>query len=191
MKKDRRDFLKIMTSCALTTSLVPLSFSCKKQKSKPDTKGISKKSKAEEALSLMQEYGSCCTGVLAAYAPEFGLDKNLAAGLGRGMAGGISGLGSVCGAVSGAVMVIGLQTTNENNVHDMEAGFKTMQKVNEFVDRFKEQHASIKCRDLIGHDISTMEKREAAMKDNAFANCPRYVQSAANILNDIFSSEKT
>ena len=191
MKRDRRDFLKIMTSCALTTSLVPLCVSCGEKKPKPGAEGVSQKSRAEEALSLMREYGSCCSGVLAAYAPELGMEKDLAAGVGRGMAGGIGGLGNVCGAVSGAVLVIGLKTTNENNIHDMEAGYKTMETVREFVARFEEQHSSIKCRELIGHDISTREKGEAAMKENAFVNCPKFVESAVTILDDIFSSERT
>lgn len=190
MKRDRRDFLKIMTSCALTASLVPWCVSCEEKKPKSGAEGDSQKSRVEEALSLMREYGSCCTGVLGAYASELGMEKNLAAGLGRGMAGGIGSLGNVCGAVSGAVLAIGLKTTNENNIHDMEAGYKTMETVREFVARFEQQHSSIMCRELIGHDISTREKSEAAMKENAFANCPKFVESAVTILDDILSSER-
>jgi C_GCAxxG_C_C family probable redox protein len=191
MKRARRDFLKIMTSCAFTASLVPCCLSCGGQKPKPGAKGVSQKSRAEQALSLMREYGSCCTGVLAAYAPELGMDKDLAARAGRGMAGGIGTLGNVCGAVSGAALVIGLKTTNENNIHNMEAGYKTMEAVKEFVARFEKQHSSIKCRELIGYDISTREKSEAAMKDNAFANCPKFIESAVTILDDILSSGRT
>ena len=185
MKRDRRDFLKILTSGVLTASIVPLCASAEEKKPKPDVEGVSPKNRAEEALSLMQEYGSCCTGVLAAYAPEMGMEKDLAAGVGRGMAGGIGGLGHVCGAVSGAVMVIGLKTTNEDNIHDMAAGFNTMDTVKEFVARFEEQHSSIGCRELTGYDISTREKSGAAMKENAFANCPKFVESAVTILDDI------
>ena len=191
MKNDRRDFIKIMTSCAFTASLVPLCVSCGEEKPKSGAEGVSQKSRAEEALSLMQEYGSCCTGVLAAYAPELGMEKDLAAGAGRGMAGGIGGLGNVCGAVSGAVLVIGLKTTNENNIHDMEAGYKTMETVREFVAKFEERHSSIKCRELIGHDISTREKMAAAMENNAFTNCPKFVESAVNILDDILNNKGT
>jgi C_GCAxxG_C_C family probable redox protein len=137
----------------------------------------------------MRKYGSCCTGVLAAYAPELGMEIELAAGLGRGMAGGIGSLGHVCGAVSGAVLVMGAKKTNKDNIHDMEAGLKAMETVREFVTRFEEQHSSIICNELIGHDISTPEKSEAAMKANAFANCPKFVESAVTILDDIFRSE--
>ena len=191
MKRDRRDFLRTITSSALTASFLPMYMACGEKKPKPEAEGVSQKDKAEEAFSLMREYGSCCTGVLAAYAPEFGMEKDLTAGLGRGMAGGIGGLGNVCGAVSGAVLVIGLKTTNEDNIHDMEAVYKSMETVREFVARFEESHSSINCRELIGHDISTQEKSEAAMKDNAFVNCPRFVVSAVTILDDMCSSEKS
>jgi C_GCAxxG_C_C family probable redox protein len=102
------------------------------------------------------------------------------------MAGGIGGLGNVCGAVSGAIMVIGLKMTNEENIQDMDAGFETMTKAREFVDRFEKLHSSIQCRDLIGYDISSREKSEIAMKEGAFSNCPGYVMSAAAILDEMF-----
>ena len=191
MQRDRRDFLKMMTSCSLTASLVPWCVSCGDKEPEPGAEGVSQKSRAEEALSLMQEYGSCCSGVLAAYAPDLGLEKDLAARAGRGMAGGIGGLGNVCGAVSGAVLVIGLKTTNENNIRDREAGYKTMGTAREFVSRFEEQHSSIKCRELIGYDISTPEKMAAAMENNAYVNCPKFIESAVNILDDILNNKGT
>jgi C_GCAxxG_C_C family probable redox protein len=191
MKGDRRDFLKVVTSCACTAALVPLLESCAKKESDQGAEEISQQSRAERALALMQKYGSCCTGVLAAYSSELGMEEELAAGLGRGMAGGIGGLGNVCGAVSGAVLVLGAKSTNKDNIHDMEAGFKTMATVREFVSRFEEQHSSIICRELIGCDISTPEKSMAAMKNGAFADCPGYVESAATIVDEILGGERS
>jgi len=185
MGNNRRDFLKIMTSTGLAAALGPWSVARGQEKTQPAAGEAAQQSRAEKALALMGKYGSCCTGVLGAYAPEVGMDMDLAAGAGRGMAGGIGGLGHVCGAVSGAVLVIGLKTTNQDNINDMEAGLKTMDTVKEFVARFKKRHSSIMCRDLIGTDISTREKSEAAMKTDAFANCPAYVQSAVTILDDM------
>jgi len=190
MKKNRRDFLKIMTSSALAASLLPLGVCCGEEKPKSGAKGISQNSKVEEAHSLLEIYGNCCTSVFAAYAPELGMEKDLAVRATRGMPG-IGLLGNVCGAVSGATLVIGLKTTNENNIYDTEARHKTYETVREFVARFEESHSSINCRELIGHDISTQEKSEAAMKDNAFVNCPRFVVSAVTILDDMCSSEKS
>ena len=181
-----------MTSCCFAASLAPLSVSGSEQdKTEPVAGGATQENRAEKALALMREYGSCCTGVLAAYASEVGMDIELAARAGLGMAGGIGSLGHVCGAVSGAALVIGLKTVDETNIHDMKAGYKTIETVKKFVARFEEKHSSIQCRELIGYDISTMEKSQIAMKENAFANCPTFVQSAVTILDEILSSEST
>jgi C_GCAxxG_C_C family probable redox protein len=191
MKKDRRDVIKIMATCALCASFGPLYVHGGEKGPHHSTKKGPQKNRVEEALSNMQKYGSCCTGILATYSPGMGIDKDTAAGLGRGMAGGIGGLGNVCGAVSGAALVIGLKTTHENNISDGAAGMKTMEIVREFVSRFEERHASIICRELIGHDISTTEKSQAAMKANAFNNCPKFIESAVIILDQMFPSDTT
>jgi C_GCAxxG_C_C family probable redox protein len=192
MSKDRRSFLKTMTSCCLVASLAPLGVSAGEQeKTESVAEGITQENRAEKALAMMRKYGSCCTGVLASFASEVGMDEMLAARAGFGMAGGIGSLGHVCGAVSGAAMVIGLKTVDENSFQDMKASLKTIDIVKEFVTRFEEQHSSIQCRDLIGHDISTMENRQIAMKENAFVNCSTFVTSAVTILDEILSSENT
>jgi C_GCAxxG_C_C family probable redox protein len=190
MKKDRRDFIKMMTAGAITASLGPMGVSGRENTAKSGTEEGPQEDRVEEALANMQKYGSCCTGVLATYSPESGIAKDLAAGLGRGMAGGIGGLGHVCGAVSGAVMVIGLKTTNKDNINDMAAGMKSMETAKKFISAFKEKHSTIMCRELIGHDISTPEGIEAAMQANAYADCPKFVATAVTILDDIFSAEK-
>ena len=78
--------------------------------------------------------------------------------------------------------------TNEENINDMETGFKVMETVREFVARFEEQHSTIQCKELIGgYDISSMEKSTAAMKEGAFEKCPLYVESAAKIVDELLS----
>jgi C_GCAxxG_C_C family probable redox protein len=191
MKADRRDFLKVMTSCAFAATLVPLLGASAENKQDQGADETSVLSRPEKALSLMQKYGSCCTGVLAAFAPELGMEEELAAGLGRGMAGGVGSMGKVCGAVSGATMVIGAKMTNKDNINDMEAGMKIMDTVKEFAAKFEEQHSSIICRELIGRDISTPEKRQAAMEAKAYANCPKYVQTAAAIVDEMLGADKS
>lgn len=190
MEKNRRDFLKIVSSSALATSILSLGVCYGEENPKPEDRVISKKNRVEEAHSLIEKYGNCCTSVFAAYAPELGMEKTFAARLTRGMPG-IGSLGNVCGTVSGATLVIGLKTTNENNIHDMQARHKTNETVRKFVARFKKRHSSIKCSELLGRDISTSEKLEAAIKDNSFTKCIEYVESAVNILDDILKNERT
>ena len=191
MKADRRDFLKVMTSCAFAATLVPLLGASAEEKQDKVAEEASEESRSDKALALMGKYGSCCSGVLAAFAPDLGLEEELAAGLGRGMAGGVGSLGNVCGAVSGAVLALGAKMTNKDNIQNMEAGMKIMDTVKEFTARFEEQHSSIICRELLGYDISTPEKRQAAMEAKAYANCPEYVKSAAAILDEMLGAEKS
>lgn len=188
MKSVRRDFLKMMTSSVLTASFLPLSVCCGEEKLNRGTERVAQKSKFAEASALLREYGNCCTAVLAAYAPELEMERELAVRLTRGMPG-IGLLGNVCGAVSGAIMVIGLKTTNEHNIYDTKAQNNTYDTVREFVAKFEEYHSSIMCRELLGRDISTEEKFQAARKENAFAKCPQFIESAVNILDDIFHNE--
>lgn len=189
--KNRRSFIKTVATGCLAASIAPLSVHGMTQDKTDQEKDpvLVQDDRAKKAQAMMAKYGSCCTGVLAAYAEELGMDVELAARTGRGMAGGIGSMGHVCGAVSGAAMVIGLKTTDNNNIHNMQAGLETMDTVKQFITRFEEKHKSIQCRELTGHDLSTMEAMKVAMKENAFANCPTYVEDAVLILEEMFAEE--
>lgn len=140
--------------------------------------------KVEEVKTLFGKYGNCCTAVLAAYAPDHGMDEDVAARLTRGMPG-IGLQGNACGVVTGASLVIGLATTNSANIGDHSAMLETCRLVQEFVAAFKDRHHSIECGDLLGRDISTPEKFGEAAQSNAFAKCPGYLDSAVEILGTL------
>ena len=150
------------------------------QTTQKETINEPQKVKVEKALSFLKKY-NCCTAVFAAYAPELGIDEKLAAGITRSMPG-IGGLGYVCGTVSGATMVIGLK-----NTVDPEVTYDSSEIVREFVTKFKEIHSSIECRNLLGWDISSPEKFKVARENNAFANCPKYVTSAVELIEKLIS----
>jgi C_GCAxxG_C_C family probable redox protein len=188
MKSVRRDVLKMMTSSVLTASLLPLRVGNGEDTRPRGAEHISQKSHVAEAHTLLGEYGNCCTAVLAAYAPELGMEKALAVRATRGMPG-IGLLGNICGAVSGATLVIGLNTTNATNIHDTEARHTTYEMVREFVARFEERYSSIMCGELLGRDISTWEKFQTAQHEHAFAKCPQFIETAVTILDEIFHSE--
>ena len=184
MRKNRRDFLRITASSTLGAALLP---TVHYGRAEPESgaESATGKSKAEQALALFKGH-NCCQSVLATYAPELGMDKITALRAAQGMPG-IGGLGNVCGTVSGATLVIGLKTMNEHNIDAPEAKGKTSETVKKFVARFKKRHSSIECRELLGRDISTRENLQAAAKDNAFANCPGFVKSAVEILEELFA----
>ncbi len=63
----------------------------------------------EKAVRLFMEGYSCAQAVLAACAPELGLDEETAKRLAAGMGAGLGGLRETCGAVSAMAMVLGLR----------------------------------------------------------------------------------
>ena len=139
---------------------------------------------AEKAAATFKEGFSCSQAVLAAYCERFGLDKKQAYKLSSGFGGGMH-LDQACGAVTGAFMVIGLKY-GRTRADDVEAKMKTAGMVTEFAKKFKARHGSISCTELIGCNISSMEGFEEAKKKDLFKQvCPKYVLSAAEILDEM------
>ena len=61
--------------------------------------------KSEKALELFSNNFNCSQAVLTAFAPDFGLDEQLALKLGTSFGGGARN-GEICGAVSGALLIL-------------------------------------------------------------------------------------
>jgi C_GCAxxG_C_C family probable redox protein len=119
------------------------------------------------------------------YGPQLGLPKDTSAHIGTGFAGGMARRGEVCGAVTGSLMIIGLKYGMANE-SDSQARDKTYELVNEFLDMFKAKHEHLRCGDLLQCDISTPEGRETAQEKELFKTlCPKFVEDAATILEDI------
>ena len=139
---------------------------------------------SDKAAAMFKEGFSCSQAVLATYCERFGLDKELAFKIGTGFGGGMH-LDQACGAVTGAFMVIGLKY-GRTRAEDREAKMNTTKKAVEFAEKFKARHGSIGCTELIGCSISTMEGYEEAKKKDLFKLvCPKYVISAAEILDEM------
>ena len=139
---------------------------------------------ADKAAAMFTEGFSCSQAVLATYCERFGLDKKQAYKIGSGFAGGMH-LDQACGAVTGAFMVIGLKY-GRTTADDVKAKMNTAQKEVEFAKKFKERHGSIGCTELIGCNISSMEGYQEAKKKDLFKQvCPKYVISAAEILDEM------
>lgn len=123
--------------------------------------------------------------MLSVYGERFGLGRELGLGVAGAFGGGMGRMGETCGAVTGAFMVIGLKY-GKRRADDDEAREKTYELVNEFADRFKSRNKSIVCRQLLGHDLSTVEGRDAVAEKNLFLTvCPKFVDDAGEILEEI------
>ena len=115
------------------------------------------------------------------YDPSLDLAFKIASSLG----GGLARSGNTCGAVTGALMVIGLKYRNLD-YEDQENRELTYEIGRKFIEQFKKVHGTIKCKELLGYDISTLEGREKAKLDNLFDElCPKLVKDASEILETI------
>ena len=102
----------------------------------------------EKAKTSFRGAFNCSQSIFSSYAPEYGLNKDIALRLSTGFGGGMGRMQNTCGAVSGAFMVIGLKYGMGID-GDVEARDKTYELVKEFTNRFQKIHGSINCKELI------------------------------------------
>ncbi len=111
--------------------------------------------RAEKTADLHKNGGlSCSQALLAVYGEPYGIDPGKARLLGRTLAGGVARQGETCGYVTAALLILAHARDDKN---EAEARKKTHPVVMELLRRFKERYGTIRCKDLLGVDISTEE----------------------------------
>jgi C_GCAxxG_C_C family probable redox protein len=141
--------------------------------------------RSEHAVSCIKNGFSCSQALLSTYGDQFGLNHELALKVSGAFGGGMGRMGETCGAVTGAFMVIGLKY-GKTRADDELTKEKTYALVREFVKKFKTRNGSIICRELLGYDISTPEGKQLVKEKQLYATlCPKYVQDAADIIEEI------
>lgn len=123
-------------------------------------------SKREVAAALFREGYNCSQSVFAAYAKEYGIDKETALRLSASFGGGMGRMREVCGAFSGMLMVAGLETgaTEGRDVAGKKANYDMVQKLASI---YREKNGSIYCKDLLG---LVKKGDSAAEKEQMFDN---------------------
>lgn len=142
---------------------------------------------SEQAVTSFNEGLLCSQAVFSTFAAQLGLDREIATKIATTFGGGMARMGETCGAVSGALMAIGLK---HGNITDWRTEDKQKEKAYqlalEFVEKFKSRNKSVRCKELLGCDLSTPEGRKAASEGNLFtAVCPKFVRDAAEILEEV------
>ncbi len=129
---------------------------------------------------------NCAQTVFSLFAREVGLDQTTALKIASTFGGGMA-CGATCGAVTGALMVIGMKHGHSSS--DPTAKTKTKMLVRKFNERFKDLHGALTCKELLGYDTSTPEGADAAHAAGVIdTNCPEYIKSACDILEEEFIS---
>ena len=139
----------------------------------------------ESAVESFKSGLSCTQAIMTVYGVRYGLERATAMKVAAGFGGGMGRLGEVCGAVTGAIMVIGLKY-GATTVDDAQAKERTHALVREFAAKFTARHHCLRCRELLGCDIRTVEGMQLAKDKGLFVTlCPKLVEDSALILEEL------
>jgi C_GCAxxG_C_C family probable redox protein len=136
----------------------------------------------EKAEAYFRKGYNCSQSVIAAFAPELGLDEATALKISSGFGGGIGRMREVCGAFCGATAVIGMKYSNPNDPQDKSRIYGIVQ---ELAQQYKEQNGgdSIICRKLLGLEKPEGSAQAAPRTAEYYQKrpCPELVRLAADL----------
>ena len=141
-------------------------------------------SKAEKALEYFTTHNyNCAQSVFTAYAEDYGIEKDKALQLSVGFGGGMGRLQETCGAVTGAIMVLGLASgfkegDGRDKLNEVYA------KVRRLAEDFTRAKGTLKCRDLLGCDLTSDEGHKFFVDHNLREkNCQSYIRLCCELLD--------
>ena len=139
----------------------------------------------DAAVAHFTQGFNCAQSVLLAHGPGFGIEADhclrLAAPFGAGMA----RTGSTCGAVTGALMVIGLRL-GHTVADDLGTKEKCYEVCRDLLERFRERHGTVICKELLGCDPGTPEGLALIKaRDLHTTICTGLVRTAVELLGEV------
>jgi C_GCAxxG_C_C family probable redox protein len=141
--------------------------------------------KNDQVLTTFRESMNCSQAVLASFSGDMGMDEKTAIKIASAFGGGIARNGETCGAVTGALMAIGLKHFNTDLLPD-EAKMHVYSLSNRFMQEFKTRNGSVKCKELLGVDLSTDEGRKKMREENLSQKvCKKLVCDSVEILEKL------
>ena len=138
--------------------------------------------KADDAKKLYESY-NCAQSVAAAYAGDYGLDTDRALQVAVGFGGGMGRVQDVCGAISGAIVILGLSSGFKKG-DGRDKINSVYSKVHRLIDEFTAREGTIKCRELLGCDL-TSEEGHKYFVDHKLREkkCGEYIRLCCELLD--------
>lgn len=148
------------------------------------------KDHAKLAHDYFKQGYNCAQAVALAFSEELGMDEAAVARLASSFGGGMGKLREVCGAVSGALMVYGALRGCDDPA-DSKAKAAHYAHVQDFAARFKAEHETIICRELL-KNLSLKKEHTSAPEERTeeyyrVRPCVRFVETAAQVLEDMLA----
>lgn len=140
----------------------------------------------EQADAFFADGYNCAQAVLAAFGPEYGLSLEQCMKIAGPFGGGIARTGETCGVVSGALLALGMACADPTPA-GKAANYALAQ---DFLARFTARHGTLRCKALLGCDISTPEgQAEAKARDLHHTTCAGLVHDAAALLEALLAEQ--
>lgn len=138
----------------------------------------------EKTADLHQNGGMTCSqAILTVFGPAVGLHAEQAKVLGRSLCGINIGKFGVCGYLNGAALLLGM---SRDQAEESSARSATTASVDALCQRFKTKNGHLRCKNLVGADMSTPEGKKAIQENNLIAkHCYGYGRDVAAILDEL------
>jgi C_GCAxxG_C_C family probable redox protein len=102
------------------------------------------------------------------------------------LGGGMARMGEACGALTGAAIALGLRDHFGDSALPKNSGFDPLQQL---IRDFELEFGALRCKDLLGCDISTAQGFRGAKKAQALSRCPKFVGWTIDRLGQVLCEE--
>ena len=153
---------------------------------------IDKEERIRRAEELFVSGYNCSQAVVAAFADLFGFTEEQGLKLSAGMGGGMGRLRLTCGAVSGMAILAGMDCGSAD-ASDREGKSANYKVVQELCERFKSEHQSLICAELLNIRKGAPLSYEASERTAEYYKtrpCVNMVVTAAKIFADYLDEKK-
>lgn len=104
------------------------------------------------------------------------------------LGGGVGRIGEACGALTGAAVTLGLRDHFGDEALPKNSGFDPFQRL---LRDFETEFGALRCRDLLGCDISTAEGFREAKRTQALSQCPKFVEWTIGRIGQMLCEQPT
>ena len=153
---------------------------------------IDKEERIRRAEELFVSGYNCSQAVVAAFDDLFGFTEEQGLKLSAGMGGGMGRLRMTCGAVSGMAILAGMDCGSAD-ASDREGKSANYKVVQELCERFKSEHQSLICAELLNIRKGAPLSYEASERTAEYYKtrpCVNMVVTAAKIFADYLDEKK-
>lgn len=139
--------------------------------------------KKEKAIKYFRQGYNCAQSVFLTFAEDYGFDKETALRLSSSFGGGMGRLREVCGAVSSMFAIAGLEKGYVSANND-EIKAKHYELIQNLADKFKQEHNTIICRELLGLPDGADEPIPSKRTEQYYQDrpCERFIETAVELI---------